>query len=125
MFICTPCLNKTYTNDESYGKSFGTCEVCADIMLCNNISHSRLEFKDKAVFAVHTPTGVNVEVARRVNGKYEFTNQLTVMLDDRTPVIVNVGGDAMGIQTIGGIREAALRQIADEINKEFFLKPEL
>lgn len=120
MFICTPCLNKSYKNDESFGKSFGTCEVCADRMLCNDIKHSNLIYKDKAEFFVQTPSGIKEQVAVRINGKYDFTNPLAVMLDDNTPVTFK-DGDAWGTQTIGGIRENALRQIAADINKEMGL----
>lgn len=118
MFICTPCLNESYKNPESYGKSFGTCEVCKDRMLCNDIKSSNLISKDYAKFVVHVPSGAHVEVAKRINNKVQFTNELAVMLDDNTQVTC-IEGDANRLYSIGDIRDACIRQVADDIKKEF------
>jgi hypothetical protein len=119
MFICTPCLDKSYSNTASFTKSYGQCEICEKMDHCNDIPSRALKFKDEATFYVIAGDR-HVVVAERINGKYHFDNPLTVLLDDAIPVITNE--DALGIQTIGGLREAALKGIAADIKEEFKIK---
>ena len=44
MMLCNPCLSK-YTNNESCFKSYGTCECCNRVDVCNDIPSSQLEHK--------------------------------------------------------------------------------
>lgn len=49
MFICDECLDKHYKNYSIYNfYSLGTCEVCNQIRLCNDIYHGNLELKKKS-----------------------------------------------------------------------------
>lgn len=43
MFICNECLKKNFTNCESLHKSGGSCEICNERKVCNDIQSSRLE----------------------------------------------------------------------------------
>ncbi len=38
MFICDPCLKKTYTNDPSITRSVGRCEMCRKTAECSEIA---------------------------------------------------------------------------------------
>ena len=42
MNICNECLNKKFNNAQSFGKSYGLCEICNETKLCNMIQSSRL-----------------------------------------------------------------------------------
>ena len=42
MFICNDCLKQRFTNAESLFKSGGSCEICNEKKVCNEIQSSRL-----------------------------------------------------------------------------------
>lgn len=42
VFVCDMCLEKHYDNDPSLGRSFGACELCDEVQMCNDIHHSVL-----------------------------------------------------------------------------------
>ena len=42
MFICNKCLKKDYKNGQSLFKSLGSCEICSDVTMCNEIKSSYL-----------------------------------------------------------------------------------
>jgi len=48
MFVCAKCLEKNYTNEPSFARSFGPCEDCGITRECNDIPCSYLELKSEA-----------------------------------------------------------------------------
>lgn len=42
MFICDPCLKKSFENEPSFGKSYGRCEFCEKPKVCNDIPSRHL-----------------------------------------------------------------------------------
>jgi len=47
MFICDDCLKKNYENETALSISYGNCEICKRIIVCNDIPSKYLKLKNK------------------------------------------------------------------------------